>query len=147
MHRFLRRRRELGRRPGFSNPFSISVTRTHGEKSAGGGANSGPCRYGRPAGVQPSLSPPLPARGCQVSCLERKTSKIQQGKREGGKSGPVWAFSAARTPVPLPRADPHSPARAVPAAGVGGESPAGWSCAPINLPGGRAAGGRTGGCL
>ena len=44
--------------------------------------------------------------------------------------------------MPLPRADPQAPARAVPAASVGGESRAGWLCAPINLPGGRAAGGR-----
>ena len=42
--------------------------------------------------------------------------------------------------MPLPRADPHAPARAVPAASVGGESRAGWLCAPINLRGGRAGG-------
>lgn len=47
MHRFLRRRRELGRRPGFSDPFCMSVTRTHGERSAGGGGKLGALPVGQ----------------------------------------------------------------------------------------------------
>ena len=100
-------------------------------------------RAGQP-GAKTSSSPPLPERGCQVSCLERKPSKIQQGKRVGGadrKSGPGQVFASARTRVPLPRPEPHAPAQASPATGFREESRAGWLCAPINLPGGRRAGG------
>lgn len=55
------------------------------------------------------------------------------------------ASSLTWAPVPLLGSELHLPARAVPAAGVrgvcGGERGAGWLCAPINLPGGRRAGG------
>lgn len=108
------------------------------------GQTQGPAgRAGRP-GAKTSSSPPLPARGCQVSCLERKPSKIQQGKRGvvgGGKSGPGQVFASTRTRMPLPRPEPHAPAQASPATGFREESRAGWLCAPINLPGGRRAGG------
>lgn len=83
-----------------------------------------------------------PGRGAvRFPVWRGKPSQIPQGKRGGGESGPGLASAAAGTPVPLPRPDPPAPARAVPAAGVRGASWAGWLCAPINLPGGRRAGG------
>lgn len=61
-------------------------------------------------------------------------------KQKGGKSGP-GAAGGTLARVSLPWPDPHASARAVPAAGAREGSRAGRLCAPINLPGGRRAGG------
>lgn len=143
MHQFLRRRSaEPGARAWFLRVLLQLRNRTHGESRAGGGANSGPCQEGRTQRAKPSLSPPLWAQGCQVSCLERKRSKIQGGKTGRRKERAWWGLAAAGERCPSPGLSPALPSGQCPPLAFGrGDGPAG--CArPLIC---RAGGGRAGG--
>lgn len=91
MHGFLRRRsEELGVKAWFLRPPSSvpEPAPTGGGVQREGHAQGPAGRESRP-GAKPSWSPPLPERGCQVSCLERKTSKIRKGKK-GRRRERAW---------------------------------------------------------
>lgn len=70
-----------------------------------------------------------------------KSNKAKGVRWGEERAGLVRVFASTGTRVPLPRPEPHAPAQASPATGFREESRAGWLCAPINLPGGRRAGG------
>lgn len=91
-----------------------------------------PGREGRPRRAEPPPSPPLRARGCQVSCFGEKNQ--QNPRQKGRRRERAWrGLAGPGRPDPGPRA--------VPAASAGAGSRAGRLCAPINLPAG---GGRAG---
>ena len=139
------RSKELG--PGFSEPFSGSGTAPTGRGVQGEGQTQA-----LPGGQDTErkaipVTAPLGA-GLSGFLFGEKTQqnpRRQKGEEErAGLVGPGGGPGA----LPQPQPDPHTPVRAVPAAGVRKGRRAGRLCAPINLPGGRrAAGGRAGGCL
>lgn len=134
--------RSRTRRPGFSDPL-LQLWNPHPPLGECGGRGKLRALPGGQADGEQSLRCHRPSgRGVvRFPVWKEKPAKSDQARKGGGRSGPGGAFAAARTPVPLPRPDSHAPTRAVPAAGVREESRAGWLCAPINLPGGRRAGG------
>lgn len=103
MHRFLRcRSEEQGvkawfLRPPYSTPERVPTGR--GVQREGQTLGPG-ARAGR-RGAKPSLSPPLRAPGCQVSCLERKTGKIEVGKK-GRRKERAWRGALLRPGLSCP---------------------------------------------
>lgn len=93
-----------------------------------------PGREGRPRRAEPPPSPPLRARGCQVSCFGEKNQQ-NPTRQKGRRRERAWRGLGA----PTPARGPCPPLALGPGAG-----PAGCARPSICR---RAAGGRAGGCL
>lgn len=148
MHRLLRcRSEEQGVKAWFLTPPSRALEPAPtGRGAQREGQTQGPAGRAGRWGAKPALSPPLRARGCQVSCLERKTSKIRPGKK-GRRKERAWRGLGggpdSSAPSPARSARPY-PGRAR-RRRSGGEP--GRLAVRAHQSAGPAAGGRAGGCL
>lgn len=122
-------------------------TSTVGKRKGRG--NSGPCLECRPARSKAILVAAAPP-GARLSVFlfggkpQQNPTRQNEEEERASLAGPSRGLDVS---FPYPGLICTSPPGPCPPLTFGERSWADWLCAPINLPGGRRAGGRAGGCL